>query len=145
MASSLIGLASRGRLTVREINLPGTHSLAKNLWGRAVFAGAVAEAGVFAVMPAALRFGERVPLFVIPPVCFVITCFFGYLVARKAAGHRILHGTVVGTVAALIYISITLGLPLPFAYILSHFLKVFGGVVGGYLGERSARQPAIAT
>jgi hypothetical protein len=123
---------------VKEIN----RQEPKNRWGLALLAGVVAEAGVFAVMPVALTFGEQAPLYVIPPASFCITCLFGFLVARKVASHRMLHGAIVGAVAALIYIVITVGLPLPITYVVSHFLKVFGGMTGGYLAERPIKQPA---
>jgi hypothetical protein len=53
-------------------------------WGRALLGGFLAEAGIFAVMPLALRFGEQAPLYVIPPTCLIMTFVFGFWVARRA-------------------------------------------------------------
>ena len=45
-------------------------------WGLALLGGFLAEAGVFAVMAVALRFGDQAPLYVIPPACLVMTFVF---------------------------------------------------------------------
>ena len=112
-------------------------------WGLALLGGFLAEAGVFAVVPVALRFGEQAPLYVIPPTCLVMTFVFGFWVARRAGSRFVLHGTLVGVVAALIYIGLTVGQPLPLAYVVSHFLKVFGGMAGGFAVGRRFRRGAI--
>jgi len=70
-------------------------------WGLALLGGVLAEAGILAVMPVALRFGDQTPLYVIPPTCLVMTCLFGFWVGRRAASHCILHGTLVDVVAGI--------------------------------------------
>jgi hypothetical protein len=107
----------------------------------AVAGGVLAELGVFAVMPIALRFGPAAPLYVIPPAAFALTFLAGALVASRAASRYILHGGVVGFVAAIIYIGITVSVRLPVAYIAAHFLKVLGGVAGGYAVAVRRRNP----
>src|SRR5207244_10203784 len=105
-------------------------------WGLALLGGFLAEAGIFAVMPIALQFGDQAPLYVIPPTCVVMTFVFGYWVARRAGSRFLLHGALVGVVAALIYIGLTVGKTLPWAYVVSHFLKVLGGMAGGFVARR---------
>jgi hypothetical protein len=109
-------------------------------WGLALLGGVLAEAGIFAVMPIALQFGSQAPLYVIPPTCVVMTFAFGYWVGRRAGSRFILHGTLVGAVAALIYIGLTLGRTLPWAYVVSHFLKVLGGMAGGFVARRQLQR-----
>ena len=46
-------------------------------WGLALLGGVLAGAGILAVMPVALRFGDQTALSVIPPTCLVMTCLFG--------------------------------------------------------------------
>ena len=111
-------------------------------WGLALLGGFLAEVGIFAVMPIALQFGSQAPLYVIPPTCLVMTFVFGYWVARRAGSRFVLHGALVGVVAALIYIGLTLGRTLPWAYVVSHFLKVFGGMAGGFIARRQFKQRA---
>lgn len=112
-------------------------------WGRALLGGFLAEAGIFAVMPLALQFGEQAPLYVIPPTCLIMTFVFGFWVARRTRSHFILHGSLVGVVAALIYIGLTVGQTLPLAYVVSHFLKVLGGMAGGFAAERQFKRGAV--
>ena len=104
--------------------------------------GFLAEAGIFAVMPVALRFGDQAPLYVIPPTCVVMTFLLAFWVGRRAGSRFILHGTLVGVVAALIYIGLTVGQTLPLAYVVSHFLKVLGGMAGGFVASRQLKQGA---
>ena len=109
-------------------------------WGLALLGGVLAEAGIFAVMPIALRFGEQAPLYVIPPTCLVMTFVFGRWVARRAGSHFVLHGGLVGLVSALIYIGLTVNVSLPWIYVVSHFLKIIGGMAGGFAaGQRFKR------
>jgi hypothetical protein len=41
-------------------------------WVLALVAGVLAEIGVFAIMPIALRFGPAGPLYIIPPAAFAL-------------------------------------------------------------------------
>ncbi len=64
-------------------------------------------------------------------------CFLGALwVCRRIESHFILHGTLVGVVAALIYVALTRAQPEPFAYIMAHALKLVGGASGGFVAQR---------
>ena len=119
-----------------------TAGISRFRWGLALVGGVVAELGVFAMMPIALRFGPAGPLYLIPPAAFVLTFVAGALVAHKATSRYVLHGAVVGFVAAIIYIAITVGQSLPTAYIVAHFLKVLGGMAGGYTVAIRRSRPA---
>jgi hypothetical protein len=105
-------------------------------WALAIAGGVVAEVGVFAVMPVALAFGPDAPLYAIAPAAFLMPFVVAWFVARHTVSRRVLHGGIVGAVAALIYIAITIGQPLPVAYVASHFLKVLGGMAGGFIADR---------
>jgi uncharacterized membrane protein YdcZ (DUF606 family) len=57
-------------------------------------------------------------------------------VGRRIESRFILHGTLVGVVAALIYVALTRAQPEPFAYIVAHALKLVGGACGGFVAQR---------
>ena len=113
-------------------------------WGLALLGGFLVEVCLFAIMPVALRFGDQAPLYVIPPACLVMTFVFGFWVARRAGSRFVLHGALVGVVAALNYHGLTVGQTFPWAYVASHFLKVLGGMAGGFAAERQFKRGAIA-
>ena len=112
-------------------------SRAKIHWGRILVGGVAAEAAlILAIVPLGLRLGENFLHYTAPPGSF-ITCFLGALwVCRRIESRFILHGTLVGVVAALIYLALTRAQPEPAAYILAHALKLVGGACGGYVAER---------
>jgi putative membrane protein (TIGR04086 family) len=112
-------------------------SRAKIHWGRIVVGGVAAEAAlILAIVPLGLRLGENFLHYTAPPGSF-ITCFLGALwVCRRIEARYILHGTLVGVVAALIYLALTRAQPEPAAYILAHALKLVGGACGGWAAER---------
>jgi hypothetical protein len=113
-------------------------------WTLAVIAGLLAEIIVFAAMPLALRWGPDGPLYVIPPVAFLSTCVAAMGAAFYASSRRVLHGMLVGLVAAGIYAAMTFGQPLPGAYHAAQILKVLGGIAGGY-AVRSRLAPRART
>jgi putative membrane protein (TIGR04086 family) len=117
------------------------------LWGRIVVGGLLAEVAlILAIVPLGLRLGDNFLHYTAPPGSF-ITCFLAALwVCRRVESHFILHGTLVGVVAALIYVALTRAQPEPFAYIVAHALKLVGGACGGFVAQRrwppSSPQPA---
>ncbi|HEY1899490.1 MAG TPA: hypothetical protein VGG49_06845 [Steroidobacteraceae bacterium] len=123
--------------------LPATNPLRNIRWLRVLVGAFLAEVVLFAIAIAfyLVPHGSTALLYIVPPACLGITMFFGFRVARKAQGRFILHGTLVGCVAALIYIALTWGKVLPTAYVVSHFLKVMGGFLGGWLAQRRYRRP----
>ena len=113
-------------------------------WGRIVLGGLLAEVAlIIAIVPLGMRLGDNFLHYTAPPGSF-ITCLLGALwVGRRIESRFILHGTLVGVVAALIYIGLTRAQPEPFAYILAHALKLVGGACGGFIAQRRrAASPA---
>ena len=114
-------------------------------WGRILLGGLLAEVSlILAIVPLGLRLGDKFLHYTAPPGSFVM-CFLGALwVARRMESSFILHGTLVGVVAALIYVALTRAQPEPFAYIVAHALKLVGGACGGFFAQgrqsRSRRQ-----
>ena len=106
-------------------------------WGRILLGGLLAEVAlILAIVPLGLRLGENFLHYTAPPGSFV-TCFLGALwVCRRIESRVVLHGTLVGVVAALIYVALTRARPEPFAYIVAHALKLVGGACGGFVAQR---------
>lgn len=106
-------------------------------WARILLGGLLAEVAlIIAIVPLGLRFGDNFLHYTAPPGSF-ITCFLGaFWVCRRIESHFILHGTLVGVVAALIYVGLTRAQPEPFAYLLAHVLKLVGGASGGFVAKR---------
>jgi putative membrane protein (TIGR04086 family) len=116
-------------------------------WGRILLGGLLAEAAlIIAIVPLGLRLGENVLHYTAPPGSF-IACFLGALwVCRGIESRFILHGTLVGAVAALLYVALTRAQPEPVAYIVAHALKLVGGAGGGLVAQwrRSLSPPRPA-
>jgi len=71
-------------------------------WGRILLGGLLAEVAlILAIVPLGLRLGDNFLHYTAPPGSFVM-CFLGALwVCRRIESHFILHGMLVGVVAAL--------------------------------------------
>jgi hypothetical protein len=106
-------------------------------WGRIVVGGLLAEVAlILAIVPLGLRLGESFLHYTAPPGSFV-TCFLVALwVGRGVQSHFILHGALMGVVAAAIYVGLTRAQPEPWAYIIAHGLKLLGGACGGFVIAR---------
>src|SRR5207247_9831464 len=106
-------------------------------WGRILLGGLLAEVAlILAIVPLGLRLGDNFLHYTAPPGSFVM-CFLGALwVCRRIESHFILHGTLVGVVAALIYVALTRAQPEPLAYILAHSLILVCGSCGGFVARR---------
>jgi putative membrane protein (TIGR04086 family) len=106
-------------------------------WGRIVVGGSLAEVAlILAIVPLGLRLGDSFLHYTAPPGSFV-TCFVGALwVGRGVRSRFILHGALVGVVAAVIYVGLTRAQPEPWAYIVAHALKLLGGACGGFVMAR---------
>jgi putative membrane protein (TIGR04086 family) len=105
-------------------------------WGRILLGGLFAEVAlIIAIVPLGLRVGGNFMNYTAPPGSF-ITCFLAALwVCRRIESHFILHGTLVGVVAALIYVALSRAQPEPFVYIMAHALKLAGGACGGFVAQ----------
>jgi putative membrane protein (TIGR04086 family) len=117
---------------------------AKIHWGRILAGGILAEVAlIIAIVPLGLRLGETFLHYTAPPGSFV-TCFVGaWWVARRIESRFVLHGVLVGVVAALIYVGLTRAQPEPLAYIFAHALKLAGGACGAIVAHRR-RTPSPA-
>jgi len=106
-------------------------------WGRILLGGLLAEAAlILAIVPLGLRFGDNFLHYAAPPGSF-LTCLLGALwVGRRIESRFILHGTLLGVVAALIYVALTRAQPEPFVYMVAHALKLAGGACGGFVAQR---------
>ena len=109
-------------------------------WGRVLIGAVLMEVVLFAIAAGAyfLPNGQNLLLYVIPPACLVTSLYFGYWAARGAGNRYILHGALVGIIAAVVYIALTWRHTLPMAYTVSHFLKIIGGALGGLIAQRRA-------
>ena len=116
-------------------------------WGRIVLGGLVAEVVlIVAIVPIGLRLGDTFLSYAAPPGSFVV-CFLGSLwVGRRIECRFVLHGLLVGVVAALFYLALTRFQPEPLAYVIAHVLKLVGGAVGGYVAQqRRVTESPVAT
>jgi len=106
-------------------------------WLRVLLAGFLAEVFVIAlVIPISLLFGKNT-LSYSAPAASLLACFvFAIWVGRRLDSRFVLHGVLVGVVAALIYVALTRGGPEPPAYLVAHALKLLGGAAGGFVAAR---------
>ena len=111
-------------------------------WGRVLVGGFLAELIVFAIVfPLRSLFGQQAFLVSIPIASAVMPFIFAVWVGRRIESRFLLHGALVGLVAALIYMGVSWGQPQPLLYQISHVLKVVGGIAGGFVASRRQWQP----
>jgi putative membrane protein (TIGR04086 family) len=110
-------------------------------WVRILVGGFLAEALLIVlVIPIAIKWGQH-PLLYVAPVGSLLTCFvFGLWVGRGVQSRFLVHGLLVGVVAAVIYVALTLARPEPMAYVIAHGLKLLGGTAGGWFAGRGKIQ-----
>lgn len=103
--------------------------------------GFLAELIVFAIVfPVLYLFGQKAFLASILIASAVIPFIFAVWVGRRIESLFVLHGALVGLVAALIYMGLAWGQPQPLLYKIAHVFKVIGGAAGGLVASR--RKPA---
>ena len=99
--------------------------------------GVLAEAAVFAIVfPALYLFGQRAFLASILIASAAMPFVFALWVCRRVESRFVVHGAIVGIVAALVYMAIAWGQPEPLLYKIAHGLKVVGGIAGGLVASR---------
>ena len=104
-----------------------------------IVGGVLAELAVFAIVfPVLHFFGQQAFLISILVASFVMPFVFAIWVARRIEAHFVLHGLLVGAVAALMYLVIAWGQPEPLLYKIAHGLKLVGGLLGGVWAGRRA-------
>jgi uncharacterized membrane protein HdeD (DUF308 family) len=113
--------------------LPIDWSTLRNLhWGRVLAGGICAELAVFAIVfPVLHFFGQTAFLASILISSAALPFLFALWVDRRVESHFVLHGLMVGVVAALMYLIVAWGQPEPFLYKVAHGLKLVGGLLGG--------------
>ena len=101
-------------------------------WGRVIVGGISAELTVFAIVFPVLHFwGQTAFLASILVTSAALPFIFALWVDKRVESHFVLHGLMVGVVAALMYWIVAWGQPEPFLYKLAHGLKLVGGLIGG--------------
>jgi uncharacterized membrane protein HdeD (DUF308 family) len=106
-------------------------------WVRVVLAGVVAEVAVFAVVfPTRSLLGQNAFLASILIASAVMPLLAALWVCRRVESRFVLHGALVGIVAALFYLAIARGQPEPLLYKIAHGLKIVGGIAGGLIASR---------
>jgi putative membrane protein (TIGR04086 family) len=112
-------------------------------WTLVLLAAVVVEVALFAVVAPlyGLPNGATVVLYAVLPICLVGGLAGGLWVARKAGRLFVLHGLLVGVLAALIYSAISWKATLPTIYVVSNYLKVVAGAAGGLVAQRMAGKP----
>lgn len=116
-------------------------------WVRIILTALLVEVALLAVaIPLNLSAnGRAILLAAVIPLCFVGAFAGGWWSAQKSGALFLLHGLLVGAVAALIYGGLTFRLSLPTAYIVANYLKLVGGAAGGLVAQllrRTRPKPA---
>src|SRR3984957_13892179 len=116
-------------------------------WGRVAVGGVCAELAVFAIVFPVLHFwGQTAFLASILVTSAALPFIFALWVDRRVESHFVLHGLMVGVVAALMYVIVAWGQPEPLLYKVAHGLKLLGGLLGGvasahWMAGDRARKP----
>ncbi|HUK01980.1 MAG TPA: hypothetical protein VLW26_06860 [Steroidobacteraceae bacterium] len=115
----------------------------RNRWLRILVGAVIAEV---VLIPAAILLnmtagGREALLYLVIPLCLAATFFAGWWVASRTAGQFVLHGLLVGAIAALIYGVLTWNVVLPTVYVVANYLKLLGGAAGGALAKMRAAKP----
>ena len=114
-------------------------------WGLVIIGALLAEFGIAAVVfPVRFFVSEEAFLRSVAPTCLAMCLVFGFWAGVKARAKAVLHGTLVGVVAALLYLVLTIGQTLPPEFMVAHVVKVVGGLAGGVLAAWRLRQVKTA-
>jgi hypothetical protein len=106
-------------------------------WGSVLVGGFLAELLVFAVVfPTKHFFGQQAFLVSILIASALMPFLFALWVGRHIESRFVLHGALVGIVAALFYLGLAWRQPQPRLYKIAHGLKVVGGAAGGFVASR---------
>ena len=114
-------------------------------WKLVIFGAVLAEVGIAAlVFPVRFFVGEDAFVNSVSPACLAMTLVFGFWAGVRARAKAVLHGILVGVVAALLYLVLTIGQTLPLEFMVAHVVKVVGGLAGGALAAWRLRQAPAA-
>ncbi len=116
-------------------------------WGRIVLGGFLAELIlIVAVIPMRLAGSGETSITILAVAgSYFVFLPVAWLLARQIA-RPILHGALMGAVAAIIYLALSAVTrlldpntpPAPLIYYVAHLLKLAGGATGGWLAQRTA-------
>jgi uncharacterized membrane protein HdeD (DUF308 family) len=115
-------------------------------WVRVLIGGVCAELAVFAIVfPVLHFFGQTAFLVSILVASAAMPFLFALWVNKRVESNFMLHGLLVGVVAALLYLIVARGQPEPLLYKIAHGLKLVGGLLGGLTSalRRAGRAPHI--
>lgn len=106
-------------------------------WLRIVVGAVLIELALFAVaVPLNMSEGGRATLLaLVVPLCVLVAFLGGWWVARGADRLPLLHGLLVGALAALMYGALTWKVTLPTAYVVANYLKLVAGAGGGLAAQ----------
>jgi hypothetical protein len=106
-------------------------------WWRIVLAAVVVEVVLLAIaiLLNLSATGRAALLALVIPLCVVGTFIGGWWVARRADGLFVLHGLLLGALAAILYGGLTWKFVLPTPYIIANYLKLLGGTGGGLMAR----------
>jgi hypothetical protein len=109
-------------------------------WGRVLIGGFLAEASVIVIaIPVSMIAGQHALVYAAPLASLMMCFLFALWVGRRLESRFMLHGMMVGVIAALLYVGLTLARPEPLPYIVANGLKILGGAGGGaFAGARRA-------
>lgn len=115
------------------VNTRGAVMLSRVRWLRIIGAAVLVEVVLLAIaVPLNISAnGRAVLLAIVIPLCVAGTFVGGWWAARGAGRLFVIHGLLVGALAALIYGGLTWKVSLPAAYIVANYLKLAGGAAGG--------------
>jgi putative membrane protein (TIGR04086 family) len=89
--------------------------------------------------------GKLVVMYAVLPLCVITAFLGGFWVARKAGRQFLLHGLLLGALAAAIYAGIAWKATLPLIYVLSNYLKLLAGAAGGLAAQQRLAKTRVAS
>jgi putative membrane protein (TIGR04086 family) len=115
--------------------------LSRIRWLRIVVGAVAVEVVLLGIaIPLNMSDNRRAILLVlVVPLCVIGSFVGAWWVARRAEGLYLLHGLLLGVLAAVIYGGLTWRLSLPTAYIVANYLKLVGGAAGGLMARMMVR------
>jgi hypothetical protein len=119
-----------------------TKMLSAMRWWRIIIGAVVVEVVLLAIaIPLNMSDnGRAVLLTIVIPLCVSGTFLGGWWVARRVSGLFLLHGLLLGALAALLYGALTWEVTLPTTYVVANYLKLLAGAGGGLMAQMMVRK-----
>ena len=111
-------------------------------WWRIIIGAVVVEVVLLAIaIPLNMSDnGRAVLLILVIPLCVIGAFLGGWWVARRASSLFLLHGLLLGALAALLYGALTWQVTLPMTYVVANYLKLLAGAGGGLMAQMIVRK-----